>query len=93
VEQYLHFSLDPAPYWERALELDSADSRSNNALGRLLLRRGDFIRAETLFRKAIETLTRYNFNPIDGEPHYNLGLALAHQGKRPGDMRRCHRGT
>ncbi len=81
VEQYLHFSLDPAPYWERALELDPADSRSNHALGRLLLRRGDFTGAETLFRKCIQTLTRYNFNPYDGEPHYNLGLALVYQGR------------
>ena len=81
VEQYLHFSLDPASYWERALELDPTDSRSNNALGRLLLRRGDFTRAETLFRTAIETLTRYNFNPYDGEPHYHLGLALMYQGR------------
>jgi tetratricopeptide (TPR) repeat protein len=81
VEQYLHFSLDPAPYWERALELDPADSRSNNALGRLLLRRGDFTRAESFFRRCIQTLTRYNFNPYDGEPFYNLGLALTYQGR------------
>ena len=81
VEQYLHFSLDPAPYWVRALELDPSDSRSNNALGRLLLRRGNFVRAEELFRTAIQTLTRYNFNPYDGEPHYNLGLALVYQGR------------
>ena len=80
VEQYLHFSLDPGPYWEHALQLDPGDARSNNALGRLLLRRGDFIRAEELFRRAIKTLTKYNFNPCDGEPHYNLGLALAYQG-------------
>ena len=81
VEQYLHFSLDPALYWQRALELDPTDSRSNNALGRLLLRCGDFSRAETLFRNAIQTLTRYNFNPYEGEPHYHLGLALAYQGR------------
>jgi tetratricopeptide (TPR) repeat protein len=81
VEQYLHFNLDPADYWERALEIDPADSRSNNALGRLLLRRGDFTRAEMYFRQAIHTLTRYNFNPYDGEPFYNLGLTLAYQGR------------
>ncbi|MFC1996337.1 tetratricopeptide repeat protein [Chloroflexota bacterium] len=80
VEQYLHSTLDPANYWERALELDPTDSRSNNALGRLRLRRGDFAGAEPLFRKSIQTLTRYNFNPYDGEPYYNLGLALAYQG-------------
>ncbi len=81
VEQYLHFTLDPAPYWQRALQLDPTDARSNNALGRLLLRRGDFAQAEQLFRRAIQTLTRYNFNPYDGEPYYNLGLALAYQGR------------
>lgn len=80
VEQYLHSTLDPTIYWERALELDSTDSRSNNALGRLLMRRGDFPAAEAFFRTAIKTLTRYNFNPLNGEPHYNLGLALAYQG-------------
>jgi len=81
VEQYLHFALDPAPYWERALELDPGDSRNNNALGRLLIKRGDFARAESLLRRAIQTLTRYNFNPYDGEPYYNLGMALAYQGR------------
>lgn len=81
VEQYLHFTLDPAPYWERALELDPGDYRSNNALGRLHLRRGDFTGAAEFFHKAIQTLTRYNFNPYDGEPHYNLGLAFAYQGR------------
>ena len=81
VEQYLHFALDPAPYWERAIALDPIDSRSNNALGRLLIRRGDYRRAEMLLRQSIKTLTRYNFNPYDGEPYYNLGLTLAWQGR------------
>lgn len=81
IEQYLHFTLDPAPYWERALQLDPSDSRCNNALGRLLLRRGNFKEAEVHLRQAIQTLTRYNFNPYDGEPFYNLGLALAYQGQ------------
>jgi tetratricopeptide (TPR) repeat protein len=81
VEQYLHFSLDPSQYWQRALEIDPSDSRCNNALGRLLLRRGDFAQAETHFRIAIQTLTRYNYNPYDSEPHYNLGLALAYQAR------------
>jgi tetratricopeptide (TPR) repeat protein len=81
VEQYLHPTLDPAPYWERALDLDPGDARSNNALGRLLLRRGDFTRAEALFRRPLATLTQYNFNPYDSEPYYNLGLALAYQGR------------
>ena len=33
------------------------------------------------FRRAIERLTRRNPNPYDGEPFYNLGLALNFQGR------------
>jgi tetratricopeptide (TPR) repeat protein len=79
LEQYRHATWAPELYWEEALRRDPGDVRNNNALGRLWLRRGDFARAEAHFRKAIETLTRWNFNPYDGEPYYNLGLALAYQ--------------
>ena len=47
----------------------------------LLLRRGRFSKAERHFKKAISTLTERNPNPYDGEPLYNLGLSLKHQGK------------
>ena len=79
LEQYRHPTIDPEPYWERALELDPGDARSNNALGLAHLRRGRYAEAEAHFRRAIETLTRRNPNPRDGEPFYNLGLALKRQ--------------
>ncbi len=79
VEQYLHPTLDPDAYWREALRREPGDSRSNNALGRLLLRRGAFDEAETHLRTAIQTLTRLNGHPYDGEPFYNLGLALRYQ--------------
>jgi tetratricopeptide (TPR) repeat protein len=79
LEQYRHPTIDPEPYWERALELDPGDARSNNALGLAHLRRGRYTEAEAHFRRAIATLTRRNPNPRDGEPFYNLGLALRYQ--------------
>jgi tetratricopeptide (TPR) repeat protein len=79
LEQYRHATWEPEAYWEEALRRDPGDVRNNNALGRLWLRRGDFARAEEHFRRAIATLTRWNFNPYDGEPYYNLGLSLAFQ--------------
>ncbi len=79
VEQYLHPTLDPDDYWREALRRAPDDSRSNNALGRLLLRRGDFVQAEAHLRTAIQTLTRLNGHPYDGEPFFNLGLALRYQ--------------
>ena len=81
LEQYRHATRSPKIYWEEALRRDPFDARSNNALGTLFLRRGQFSQAETHFRRAIARLTRRNPNPYDGEPFYNLGLALKSQGR------------
>jgi tetratricopeptide (TPR) repeat protein len=76
LEQYRHATYDPRNYYFEALRRDPKDSRCNNAMGLWLLRRGKFKEAEIYFRKAIETLTQRNPNPIDGEPLFNLGLTL-----------------
>ena len=83
LEQYRHATYAPEPYYEEVLRRDPYDSRCNNALGLLLYRRGKFAEAEAYFRKAIERLTGRNPNPYDGEPYYNLGLALKMQGRYP----------
>lgn len=81
IAQYRHPSLYPEPHWEEALRRDPSDARCNNALGLSCLKRGLFDQAEAHFRRAIERLMRHNFNPLDGEPIYNLGLALKYQGR------------
>jgi len=81
LEQYRHATYNATDYYLEALHRDSSDVRNNNAMGLWLLRHGKFSEAETYFRKAIETLLQRNPNPYDGEPHYNLGLALKYQGK------------
>jgi tetratricopeptide (TPR) repeat protein len=81
LEQYRHATYDPRDYYMEALRRDPKDSRCNNAMGLWLLRRGKFQEAENYFRKAIETLTQCNPNPIDGEPLFNLGLTLRFLGK------------
>ena len=81
LEQYRHATRSPEPYWEEGLRRDPLDMRCNNALGLSCLRRGQFSEAEAHFRRAIERLTRRNPNPYDGEPFYNLGLALNFQGR------------
>jgi tetratricopeptide (TPR) repeat protein len=80
LEQYRHATRSPEGYWREAIRRDSGDSRSNHALGRWHLRRGEFKTAEHYFRTAITRLTVRNPNPYDGEPYYNLGLALSYQG-------------
>ncbi len=81
LEQYHHATFAPEVYYEEALQRDPTDARNNNALGLLQLRRGLFAKAEMHFRQAIETLTQKNPNPYDGEPYYNLGLALRFLGR------------
>lgn len=81
LEQYRHATYAPEPYYLEALRRDPGDSRCNNALGLLLYRRGKFSLAEGYFRTAIQRLALRNPNPYDGEPYYNLGLALKMQGR------------
>lgn len=76
LEQYRHATRSAASYWQEALQRDPADIRCNNALGMWHFKRGEFEAARSLFSKAIERLTSRNPNPYDGEPYYNLGLAL-----------------
>ena len=80
LEQYRHATWEPELYYKEALRRDPGESRCNNAMGLLLLRRGVFGEAEAHFRRAIARITVRNPNPYDGEPYYNLGLALRLQG-------------
>src|SRR5258708_9851955 len=81
IEQYRHATYVASDYYEEELKRDENDARNNNALGLWYLRRGQFVKAEAYFRKAILRQTDRNPNPYDGEPWYNLGWALKMQGK------------
>lgn len=76
LEQYRHATYNPLDYYEEALRRSPGDVRCNNAIGLLLLKRGQFAKAEPYFRTAIKTITNRNPNPYDGEPYFNLGLSL-----------------
>ncbi|QOD61957.1 DUF5107 domain-containing protein [Polaribacter haliotis] len=79
LEQYRHATYDPKEYYLEALRREPTDVRCNNAMGLLLLRAGQFEKAETYFNKAVETLTERNPNPYDSEAYYNLGQSLKYQ--------------
>ncbi len=81
LEQYRHATYNPLDYYNEALRREPGDVRCNNAIGLLLMRKGQFAQAEPYFHKAIETLTGRNPNPYDGEPYYNLGWSCKMQGK------------
>ncbi|MBC7570082.1 MAG: DUF5107 domain-containing protein [Spirosoma sp.] len=77
IEQYRHATYSATDYYAEALRRDPKDSRCNNALGLWYYKRGQFAKAESYFRAAIQTLTARNPNPYDGEAYYNLGLCLS----------------
>ena len=81
LEQYRHATYNPMDYYQEGLRRNPGDIRCNNAIGLLLLRRGQFKQAEPFFRAAIKTSTQRNPNPYDGEPYFNLGLSLNFQGQ------------
>lgn len=82
LEQYRHATMLPETYYMEGLRREPADIRCNNAMGKLMLRRGRADLAEPYLRKAVAAWTRRNPNPYDGEPLYNLGLCLLATGRR-----------
>ncbi|WP_165022906.1 DUF5107 domain-containing protein [Dysgonomonas sp. ZJ279] len=82
LEQYRHATYNPIDFYTEALSREPKDIRCNNAMGLILMRRGQFAKAEPFFRKAVETQTERNPNPYDGEPNYNLGWCLNMQGRK-----------
>lgn len=81
LEQYRHATWNPVDYYEEALRRDPMDVRCNNAMGLWYIRKGRFEKAEGYLRTAVKVLQKRNPNPYDGEPLYNLALALKYQGK------------
>lgn len=76
LEQYRHPTRLPEAYWEEAIRRDPEDARCRTAMGRQALSRGAFGKAERHLRRAIKRYTFSHPNPVDGEAHYLLGLAL-----------------
>lgn len=81
LEQYRHATYNPTDYYLEGLRRDPDDVRCLNAMGLWYIRKGRFELAEEYLRKAVAILQKRNPNPYDGEPIYNLGLALKYQNR------------
>jgi tetratricopeptide (TPR) repeat protein len=79
LEQYRHATWNPTDYYEEALRRDPNDIRCLNAMGLWNIRKCRFDRAEGYLRKAVKLSQKRNPNPYEGEPIYNLAIALKYQ--------------
>ncbi len=93
LEQYRHATYSPVDYYEEGLRRDPDDVRCNNAMGLWYIRKGRFDLAEKYLSKAVKILQKRNPNPYDGEPIYNLGLALKYQGRYDEAYNRFYKST
>lgn len=93
LEQYRHATYSPVDYYEEGLRRDPNDVRCNNAMGLWYIRKGRFDLAEKYLEKAVKILQKRNPNPYDGEPIYNLGLALKYQGRFDEAYNRFYKST
>ncbi|MGN0309130.1 MAG: DUF5107 domain-containing protein [Bacteroides sp.] len=93
LEQYRHATYSPIDYYEEGLRRDPDDVRCNNAMGLWYIRKGRFDRAEHYLERAVRILQKRNPNPYDGEPLYNLGLALKYQGRYDEAYSRFYKAT
>ncbi len=80
LEQYRHATYSPVDYYEEGLRRDPDDVNCNNAMGKWYIRKGRFEKALPYLERAVKILTKRNPNPYDGEPIYNLGVALKYLG-------------
>ena len=81
LEQYRHPTRDPEVYLRRCLAIDPLDARANLALGKRHLSRGQFAEARAFLDAAVSRVTARHPNPVTGEAHYFLGLALRFLGQ------------
>ena len=82
LEQYRHATWSALDYYEEALRRDPNNVRCLNQTGLWYLRRGRFAKAEQYLRRAVRIWQKRNPNPYDGEPLFNLALALKYQHKK-----------
>ena len=88
LEQYRHATWTATDYYEEALRRDPNDIRCLNAMGLWYIRKGRFQKAEGYLRKAVKLSQKRNPNPYDGEPIYNLAVALKYRSLTPNPSRK-----
>ncbi len=72
LEQYKHHTYVPEDYYKEALFRDPTDLRSNLAMGRLAMEKGDYAQARAYLNTANDKLKMRNDNPSDTEALYQL---------------------
>ena len=86
LEQYLHASRSAFDYYQRALDIDPLDYRSNVALGTLEFNRGNWQKAKEHADAALKRGHRLNKNPQNGDASQLRGSAKERLGDYEGAL-------
>jgi tetratricopeptide (TPR) repeat protein len=76
IEQFHNSRYEPMDYYLEAVKRDSADIRSNTAIGNYYLNRWEYTTARSYFSKAIKRLTKDYTRPSTCEVLFQQGLVL-----------------
>lgn len=74
LEQYRHATRDPLDWYKEAVSREEGNLAANNALGKLLLRRGRPSMAAKILERAVARALERNPNPYEGESLHDLGI-------------------
>ncbi|MBR0057602.1 MAG: DUF5107 domain-containing protein, partial [Kiritimatiellae bacterium] len=80
LDQFHNGLIDPAPYYERALEIDPDYTRANVAMGVRLAKNGSFAEAKPYLERAVARATQNHTRALDAAPEYYLALVERHLG-------------
>lgn len=85
--------INPTDYFLEVLRRDPGDTRANTQMGVWYRERGEYDKAASYLRTALQRLTKDYTRPRDVEAIYNLGLILKAQGKYAEAMDTLYRAT
>jgi len=81
LQQFYNPAIKPESYYLEALKRDPGDSRVNTVLGMQDCKNALYKQAEEKLNLALDRITKDYTRPLDGRPHYYLGIALQAQGR------------
>lgn len=93
IEQFGNTNFDYMKYYNAALKLNPNDVNTNTQIGTVYLKRGEYNKAETHLKRAVEVVTGNHKKAQDATSLYYLGVCYMKQGKMEKALDYLYRST